>query len=564
MRKRRLLLALVAVMALFVAACGSDSNSDNGAEAPGTSTTAGETDNSSGDNDNVPEPTQGGKLTVGLEADCNSYAPWLSSCAQSGTNVSNALFDPLVVLSNDGQMVPYLAESVEPNEDATEWTVTLRPGIKFHDGTELTAQVQKEAYEEFLLRSDSILSRGTKNVDEVRVDGDLTYTYVLNNENPQFVYELAGGLGRPFSIEAARANPEDFGSKPVGTGPFKLVSWVRDGSLVAERNSDYWQEGLPYLDEITFVPLPDEDSRQASMQSGDVDAVLYARLGVYLKRYQDLAAQGEVNIYLQPGDVASGILLNTAMPPIDDLRVRRGLTQMLDPEQLIVIVAEAPVASPRQLQVDESSPFFSAKAAEAYPAYDEEAGKALVQEYIDDPNRSDGKAPGSPITFRYMYTNTPSLATQAQYLQSRWGEAGAEVTLIANEMAQSIQNVLKGDFEMVFWRPGLSVSPLSTIRGEYMNPDDLSNYANWTDPRIHEAEAELSTAKSFDDEYVAVEKFLTAVADQVVFIMVASNNEFFATSPDVFGIDSWKTPDGVLGYGARSGATFWGQVYKSK
>lgn len=564
MRKRRLLLALVAVMALFVAACGSDSNSDNGAEAPGTSTTAGETDNSSGDNDNVPEPTQGGKLTVGLEADCNSYAPWLSSCAQSGTNVSNALFDPLVVLSNDGQMVPYLAESVEPNEDATEWTVTLRPGIKFHDGTELTAQVQKEAYEEFLLRSDSILSRGTKNVDEVRVDGDLTYTYVLNNENPQFVYELAGGLGRPFSIEAARANPEDFGSKPVGTGPFKLVSWVRDGSLVAERNSDYWQEGLPYLDEITFVPLPDEDSRQASMQSGDVDAVLYARLGVYLKRYQDLAAQGEVNIYLQPGDVASGILLNTAMPPIDDLRVRRGLTQMLDPEQLIVIVAEAPVASPRQLQVDESSPFFSEKAAEAYPAYDEEAGKALVQEYIDDPNRSDGKAPGSPITFRYMYTNTPSLATQAQYLQSRWGEAGAEVTLIANEMAQSIQNVLKGDFEMVFWRPGLSVSPLSTIRGEYMNPDDLSNYANWTDPRIHEAEAELSTAKSFDDEYAAVEKFLTAVADQVVFIMVASNNEFFATSPDVFGIDSWKTPDGVLGYGARSGATFWGQVYKSK
>ncbi|MFA5565658.1 MAG: ABC transporter substrate-binding protein [Acidimicrobiia bacterium] len=564
MRKRRLLLALVAVMALFVAACGSDSNSDNGAEAPGTSTTAGETDNSSGDNDNVPEPTQGGKLTVGLEADCNSYAPWLSSCAQSGTNVSNALFDPLVVLSNDGQMVPYLAESVEPNEDATEWTVTLRPGIKFHDGTELTAQVQKEAYEEFLLRSDSILSRGTKNVDEVRVDGDLTYTYVLNNENPQFVYELAGGLGRPFSIEAARANPEDFGSKPVGTGPFKLVSWVRDGSLVAERNSDYWQEGLPYLDEITFVPLPDEDSRQASMQSGDVDAVLYARLGVYLKRYQDLAEQGEVNIYLQPGDVASGILLNTAMPPIDDLRVRRGLTQMLDPEQLIVIVAEAPVASPRQLQVDESSPFFSEKAAEAYPAYDEEAGKALVQEYIDDPNRSDGKAPGSPITFRYMYTNTPSLATQAQYLQSRWGEAGAEVTLIANEMAQSIQNVLKGDFEMVFWRPGLSVSPLSTIRGEYMNPDDLSNYANWTDPRIHEAEAELSTAKSFDDEYAAVEKFLTAVADQVVFIMVASNNEFFATSPDIFGIDSWKTPDGVLGYGARSGATFWGQVYKSK
>lgn len=553
---RRLVLGLITALALLAAACGNDSDS-NGESSPTPPSTS--PSESGGE---VPTPTKGGKLTVGLEADCNSYAPWLSTCAQSGTNVTNAIYDALVVLSADGQMVPYLAEAVETNDDATEWTITLRPGVKFHDGSDLTAQVQKDAYDEFLTLSDSILGSGTKNVDEVRVDGELTYTYVLNNPNPQFIYELGGNLGLPFSIEAARAMPEDFGAKPVGTGPFRLVSWVRDGSLVAERNPDYWQEGLPYLDEITFVPLPDEESRQASMQSGDVDAVLYARLGVYLKRYQELADKGEANLYLHPGDAASGILFNTAKPPMDDLRVRTGLTQLVDPEQLIIIVAEALVASPRQLLVDESSAFFSQKAADTYPKYDEAAGKALIDEYINDPDRSDGKAPGSPIAFRYMYTNTPSLATQAQYMQSRWGDANVEVTLVANEMAQSIQSVINGDFEMVFWRPSMAVSPLSTMRNGYMNPDDLANYANWTDPRVHEAEAELSAAKSFQEEFDAVEKFLTAVADQAVYLMVASNNEFFATDPNVYGLDSWVTPEGVLGYGSRAGATHWGQVYK--
>lgn len=554
------------VLAALLAGCSSDDNNNSNAGGGTTSTTAGDNNddnNGSSNGGDVPAPTHGGSLTVGLEADCNSYAPWLSSCAQSGDNVMPVIFDPMVVLTANGTVEPYLAESVVANDDSTEWTVTLRPGVKFHDGTELTAQVQKDGYDEFLAADGSILATVTKDIAEVRVDDELTYTYVLSRPDPQFLYLLASQLGNAFSIEAARANPEDFGSKPVGTGPFKLVSWVRDGSLIAERNADYWQEGLPYLDKITFVPLPDEDARQTAMESGDVDVVLYARLGVYLGRFQQKAESGEANLYMQAGDLASGILVNTAKPPLDDLRVRQGLVQTANPEELVVIVAEGPVAEPRTLLVDPSSEFYSEDAAAAYPKYDEEAGGAKLQEYIDDPNRSDGKAPGSDIEIEYLFTNTPAVSRQAQYLQAKWGEHGVKLELVANEMAQSIQRAIEGSHQLVFWRPGVQSAPLTTMRNEFSNVTDLSNVSNFTDPRIDEARDQLETSQTFAEQYDAVEKFLTVIAEQVPFIMIASNNEFFATAPDVYGLDTWTTPEGDLGFGSRRGRTIWGQVYRA-
>lgn len=553
------------VLAALLAGCSSDDKNDNNAGGDGTTSTApanGDDDSQPAGND-VPAPTAGGSLTVGLEADCNSYAPWLSSCAQSGDNVMPVIYDPMVVLTADGTIAPYLAESVVPNDDSTEWTVTLRSGVKFHDGTELTAQVQKDGYDEFLAAPGSILATVTKDIEEVRVDDDLVYTYVLKEPNPQFTYLLATQLGNAFSIEAARANPEDFGSKPVGTGPFKLVSWVRDGSLVAEKNPEYWQEGLPYLDKITFVPLPDEDARQTAMESGDVDVVLYARLGVYLGRFQEKAAAGDANLYMQAGDLASGILVNTAKPPLDDLRVRQGLVQTANPDELVLIVAEGPVAEPRTLLVDPSSEFFSADAAAAYPAYDEEEGGKKLAEYIADPNRSDGKAPGSDIEIEYLFTNTPAVSRQAQYLQAKWGEHGVKLELSANEMAQSIQRAIEGSHQLVFWRPGVQTSPLTTMRNEFTNASDLSNVSNFTDPRIDEAREALLKSQSFAEQYDAVEKFLTVIAEQVPFIMIASNNEFFATRPDVYGLDTWTTPEGDVGFGSRRGRTIWGQVYRA-
>src|SRR5690606_31154338 len=139
------------------------------------------------------------------------------------------------------QVYPLLAESIEANEDLTEWTVTLREGITFHDGTPLDAETVKANFDEYLNVDTATTSGNLDQVVEFRIDGPLTYTYVLAESNVAFPDLLTGSIGWPFSIEACRAQGDDCGANPVGAGPFKFVSWTRDGEIVLERNENYWR-----------------------------------------------------------------------------------------------------------------------------------------------------------------------------------------------------------------------------------------------------------------------------------------------------------------------------------
>src|SRR5690606_4807294 len=135
---------------------------------------------------------------------------------------------------------PYLAESITSNDDFTEWTVTLRPGVLFHDGTPLDAEAMKTIFDDFLTAEGANTAGALKrDVKAMEIVDDLSVRYVLNEPNAAFYDELTGPVGWPFSPTAAAELGEDFGSQPVGTGPFRFVSWQRDGAFVLERNPDY-------------------------------------------------------------------------------------------------------------------------------------------------------------------------------------------------------------------------------------------------------------------------------------------------------------------------------------
>jgi peptide/nickel transport system substrate-binding protein len=128
------LLAIFAVFGLIAAACGDDGN-DNDESSDTTATDSSE----EAPEEDMAAPTYGGEIIMGLEAESNNWTPGPAQLANSGVIVAAAIYDPLMSLTAEGDFEPFLAESLEPNEDLTEWTMTLREGVMFADDTPLNA-----------------------------------------------------------------------------------------------------------------------------------------------------------------------------------------------------------------------------------------------------------------------------------------------------------------------------------------------------------------------------------------------------------------------------------------
>ncbi|MDP6863108.1 MAG: ABC transporter substrate-binding protein, partial [Acidimicrobiales bacterium] len=222
----------------------------------------------------------GGSATVLLAADptpITGWTPWDHVCAWSCRNVLDQVLETITVVLPDGSTAPWLAEQVEPNPTMLNWTVTLRKGLRFSDDQPVTAQVIKEGYEEFLKKGE--VTRGLlrdARINAVTVIDDRRLMFDLAEPNPALDVVLAGPIGRVFSIEAARVDPSAFIRSPVGTGPFIMEPWEIGQPVKLLANREYWRTGfdgksLPYLDELTFLEVVDEQERIESVQRKDAD-----------------------------------------------------------------------------------------------------------------------------------------------------------------------------------------------------------------------------------------------------------------------------------------------------
>jgi peptide/nickel transport system substrate-binding protein len=565
MSRRSLATLAAALLATAAAACGGGGDDDGdttGGTGAGEAIDALGGDIVIGPQEADGEPTNGGSITVGLESETNSFMPAIFQGSQAGFNVAYAVYDPLVTRNAEGELVPYLAESVEPNDDFTQWTVTLREGVTFHDGTPLDAEAMKTIFDDFLL-AEGANTAGTlrREVRSVEVVDELTYRYNMTQPNAAWPDWLAGPAGWPFSPTAAAAAGDAFGDAPVGTGPFRFVSWQRDGEFVVERNPDYWQEGLPHLDEITFRPIPDEETRATSLSSGDVDAVQSVRLSSFLARVATIPG---VRVNMGLGNGAGNVMFNTAAPPLDDVRIRLALAHAVDQQALIEVVAgEAAVATEARSQFYWSeNPYYSEAVAEAWPQYDEERAQELYDEYVNDPDRSDGRAPGEPVSFSYDCTNVPSLIEQATALQGFWSEIGFEVEVNPMEQSAHITGAFNGDYHAKCYRAGTDNDPIFTFQNTFGDPADfILNLTDYTNPVIDEAIQTLRTTEDLEPRQAAVEEVGLLLAEELPYIWTGSDLTFIAHGENVHGVASWTLPDGSLGDGAAPGITFWSQAW---
>ena len=440
MRQRRVVtaLAIPLVLAFVAASCGSDDSSSDTDTGGDTTEAPDATDGEGGDDGGEPaatvpdvdtsvaeeteEAVYGGTVTIGLEADATGLRPWEDSCSSPCYTIMRSIYDPLFDQSAEGTYEPFLAESIESNDDFTVWTMTLRPDVTFHNGTPLTAQTIADMFPLQLAGAAGQSGITGASLEGVTAIDDLTVEYTLSAPNVAFPGALATApIGFPFDPAAAAADSAGYSTNPIGTGPFVMANRDQDNETVVERNPDYWYvdtdgNQLPFLDSVSFRPTPDEGTRLDALLAGTTNAMQSLRQGTI----RDAREESGIELIEFQGNSTGGGMFNTEQVPFDDVRVRTGLIYMNNQENVIEALGGAGISLPTSQFFSADSPWWTQEAEDAYKKFDFEAGKALIQEYVDDPARSDGKAPGEKIDVELSCPPDPTLIAAMQVAEQVW------------------------------------------------------------------------------------------------------------------------------------------------
>jgi ABC-type transport system substrate-binding protein len=417
-------------------------------------------------------PKPGGTLSIGLAQD-----PAIVDPIRTGTfterQLSTPVYEPLFDIDPSGKAVPFLAESFTVSDDVKTWRIKLRPGIKFHDGTPLDATAVLANLE----RTSNPANRcrclpQMADFKEWKAIDALTVEIVLKTPNAALPTMLADAPGIMVSPTAFKADPQGIGTKPVGTGPFKFVEWVRNSRFVVERNPDYWQTGKPYLDKLVFRGMQNTETREAAFKSSQTDIILQPSMHFISTMKGDKRHQ----VLSPAGFGTEGVYMNAKKPPLDDIRVRWAVAHAMDRELInrtlgfgVPTLAYSPfgkgMASVKQPVAD-------------YPKYDLAKAKALLADY------------GKPVAFSLSYNNTPETRHLAQSLQEMWAKAGMKVELTPFDQNRLVQNMSSKQFDATIYRytgradPDANTYPFFHSKFAEINPS--ANYGAYANKRLDE------------------------------------------------------------------------------
>ncbi|MFT0849606.1 ABC transporter substrate-binding protein [Achromobacter sp. F4_2707] len=330
---------------------------------------------------------QAEELRIGVRAGPEAMDPHYMALGNQIAAVKN-IYEALVAFDENLQIKPGLAESWKPVDDNT-WEFQLRQGVKFHDGSPLTAEDVKFSLERVpgAAGPDGGLIINTRNISEVEVTGPHTIHITTSVPNPALPQDLARVGIVPKSI--GNASVEDFnnGKAAIGTGPFKLVSFTAREGFELQRNADYWGGEVPW-EKVNFIEISNDAARVAALQSNRVDVVNYVPFGDVerLRNSKDTQEiQGE-SIYvflLYPDHRPQSDLVTdkngNPLPsnPLADRRVREALSLAINRKAIVERALEG-FAKPANQLIDDK--FFGAIPNPKELAYDPDRARELLAE----------------------------------------------------------------------------------------------------------------------------------------------------------------------------------------
>ena len=435
--------------------------------------------------------TRGGKMIYARYADSLQLDPVLTD-ANVDIWIMTNLFDTLLQPTADGKGVtPGLASAYQVSDDGLTFTLTLRQGTKFSDGSPITADDIKWNLDRARNPKEGIWNFILESVDSVEIKGADTVALHLKHPDPT----LASGLAtfntailpmKPF--EASPGATEDdkakaFAEHPIGSGPFMFDSWQRGTQMVLKRNPYYWQMGedgkpLPYLDEIDFPVIPDDATRILKLQAGEVDG---AELIPYA-RVNELKGDPNLDMALFPSTKIEFITMNVrpkltngSANPLADERVRQALNYAVDKPALIKVVT-FDVGKPTVSFMSSATPLVSGDGP-AYP-YDVEKAKALLKEA--------GIAEGTEIHSLALAGSADETAILST-LQQMWGAVGVKLNIEQADNATMVSRYDAADFQIQtgYWTDDIGDPTEITSYFAYF-PTTESQHSGYNDPTIQD------------------------------------------------------------------------------
>lgn len=578
----RKLLALLLAIGMVAAAC---SSSDDPEAVTTEATDAPSTSNP--DTEIVADPDKpifGGEIAVGLEADAEGLRPWEDTGASPAYNMFVAIYDKLMEQDPAGDFVPFLAESLD-SEDLTTWTLKLREGVTLHNDKPVNADTLVAMFEVQKTGAQSAGFVSLTGLESVEKVDDLTVNYVLARPFAGMPSALSrAALGMVFDPELAAADKEGYANAPVGSGPFMIESRDVNNETVVVRNPNYWMtdvngDQLPYLDKISFRPIPIEGTRLDSLRSDTVQVMQTLRGSTV----RDARALGDaITRYEFQGSNAGGGMFNVLVPPYDDVRVRKGLLLMYNQDAVIDALGGTGIQDAASQFFAPDSPWYSEKVAAAYPKQDIPAGIALLQEYVDDPTRSDGKAPGDLISVSVASPPDPTLIAAQEVIKQLWDSS----ELVETELVQypdqpthigvalGRDNGFVGNHTVHFWRWSDEDDPALNLNGEFLAPTpeiaaaagvpfSPINWSNYFNPDMLGLLIQASSVSDFETRKALYEQVGLIIAEDLPIFFSGYTATMIGASPVVRGINGWHTPDGGLGIGFPNAEVRYHEVWRT-
>jgi ABC-type transport system substrate-binding protein len=329
--------------------------------------------------------------------------------------VEQNLFNTLVTIDEHAEYVPDLAESWEVKEDGKVYLFHLRNGVKFHDGSDLTAEAVKWNFDRLLNPEEKVITASyfkpiVQSIDVVDPHTlQITLKYATNTLLPALaLYRVGFMIISPESYK--QWGKEGVSQHPAGTGPFKLVKWVQNRVIELERNPHYFKKGLPYLDRLEFKVIKDGVTRSAAIRAGEVDFVNE----VPMEHAERLAKDPHVETFRGLDAAKIYIPINTQRKPFDDLRVRQAIAGYGIDRAAIAKIAFLGYAEPLAGIIPPGTRGYK-DILEMYP-YNPEKAKALLKEAGFDENHplkytimTHGAYPPLPTVATIMKTQLESL-----------------------------------------------------------------------------------------------------------------------------------------------------------